>query len=212
MSNDTKKLAVIFAVAAIPAGFLKQEITISQKIDNKYSPVGTCEYVLPTLAAFGYEAKIVGTDDETGWPQYEKDADNWLLAAIDAQIKSIVRNRIDNTTATLKPGATIPMTLAEITAETERSGAALKVIAEAKRDFAAWTASLGKSAAAQALLSQLFGNKMAIQLRSPEDKTKFQNYLGDFAASLTEDKLNAYQRYLDSLLAAAQTEIVADDY
>lgn len=210
MSRAT--LAVIFAVTAVPAGFIKQTITINQKVDGKYSPIGTCDYVLPTLAAFGYEAKVTGTDEETGWPVYERDFDNWVLAAIDAQIKSIVRNRIDNTTATLKPGAVIPMTLAEITAETERSGAALKIIAEAKRDFASWVASLGKSAAAQALLTQLFANKQAIQLRAPEDKAKFQTYLTDFAASLEEDKLLAYQRYIDALLAAAQTEVVADDF
>ena len=210
MSQAT--LAVIFAVSAVPADFIKQQITISQKIDGKYSPIGTAEYVLPLLSAFGIDAKVTGTDEETGCPVYELQEHNWLLSAIDQQVKSIVRNRIDNTTASLKPGQTIPLSLADLTAETERSGAALKIIAEAKRDFAAWVASLGKSAAAQALLSQLFGNKQAIQLRAPADKAKFLTYLGDFAAQLSEDKLDAYQRYIDSLMAAAQTEIVADDF
>lgn len=206
------KLPVIAAIANAPTGFVLQEMVINQKVDGKYKPVGTVQYVLPTLAAFGISAEVAGTDQETGWPEYKTDEHTWLQAAIDSAVKAMVRNRIDNATASLKPGATIPVSLAEITAEGERSGAALKVISEAKKDFAAWVAGLGKTQAACALLTQLFASKQAISLRPAGDKAKFAAYLSDFAGQLPEDKLAAYERYLDSLVQATQTELEATDF
>lgn len=214
--NTKVELPIIASLSIIPAGFIEQAIIISQKTgdegNKKYSPIGKVKYALPTLAAFGIEAKITGTDEETGIPVYEQEAHNWLIAAVDAKLTGMIRNRVDNTTGRLKPGATIPASLAEITAEGGNSGAALKVIAEAKRDFAAWIATLGKSQAAQSLLTSLFASRQAVTLQDAVNRGKFAAYLGDFAAQLSEEKLQAYQRYLDGLAEATETEHTATDF
>lgn len=195
-------------------------LTISIKESGKFKEVGKLEYFLPLLADFGISAEHAAdekgqpvlTDD--GLPVYKRPEDNFIQSALVAATKVLVRNRIDNATATVKPGMVIPSTVAQLVEETERTGngAALVVIANAKKDFAAWVASLGKSANAQALLNQLFANKNSLALQSPDNKGKMLGYISDFAASLEAAKLEAYQRYLESLMAVCQSSTEAEDF
>lgn len=194
-------------------------MVVSKKEGNKHVEVGKVAYYVPTLEAFGLAAEPATNEQgqpllEEGLPVYKKDSDNWLMGAVHASIKSLVRNRLVSGTADLKPGQTIPATLEEITAETERSGngAYLKVIAELKKAFGLWVAGLGKSQGTQNLLNNLFSNKSALSVQSADNKTKVAGYIADFAASLEPAQLEAGQRYLQSLLDTCNAEVSADDF
>lgn len=192
---------------------LPMSMEISVKKDSKHVKVGDVSYMLPLLSAFGLTHEQA-TDDkgaalfEDGIPVYKDEAANWLQSAVAAYIKVQVRNRIDNKTAKPKAGCSIPLTMQEILAVSERAGngAALQVITQAKKDFAAWVASLGKSEKAQALLNTLFGNKNSLAVQDAANKAKMVGYLSDFAESLDADKLAAYQRYIETLLTICTTE------
>jgi len=201
------------------ANILSLSMTVSKKEGNKHVEVGKVEYFVPTLAAFGLASEQAVTEAgqpmvDEGLPVYKAEADNWLMSAIHASVKAMVRNRLISGTADLKPGQTIPQTLAEITAETERSGngAYLKVVADLKKLFAAWVAGLGKSAGTQVLLNNLFGSKTALSLQSTDVKQKIAGYIADFAETLDPAQLEAGQRYLQSLLDVCSAEVSADDF
>ena len=190
---------------------LPMSMEISVKKDGKHVKVGDVSYMLPLLSAFGLTHEQA-TDDkgaalfEDGIPVYKDEAANWLQSAVAAYIKVQVRNRIDNKTAKPKAGCAVPMTMQEILAVSERAGngAALQIITQAKKDFAAWVASLGKSEKARILLNTIFGNKDSLRVQDATNKAKMAGYLADFAESLDANKLAAYQRYIESLLEICQ--------
>lgn len=195
------------------------KIEVNQKVNGKYSPVGEITIHVPTLDEV-FEGVAISKDKEgkevfeDGLPVYEKDEHNWIQGAILAQVKAQARNKLVSKTADLKPGQKIAETWAELTAEGERVGNAdaLAAIREAKTDFAAWVASLGKSAAAQATMNTLFGNKAALSLQSDTNKQKVAKYVEDFAATLDEAKLERYMKYLESIQAACEATTEVDDF
>lgn len=192
-------------------------MTISQKIEGKYSPIGDVTYYCPTLAAFGIDAPVVMDKEgkptfEDGLPVYTTDEQNWLQKAILQQVKAQARNKLQPASIDLKDGQAIATTLAELCAESEGSTAALEAVRQIKALWAKWVAGSGKSAATQSLLVTLFGNKAALGTQTSATKEKFAGYLGDFCASLTDEQLASGTRYLDSLLAVAKAEVTAEDF
>jgi hypothetical protein len=207
------------AQSASSSAMLALIMTISKKESNKYVEVGKISYYCPTLEAFGYQPELALDAEgrpliEEGLPVYKTDSDNWLMGAVHAAVKALVRNRLVSGTAVLKPGLSIPATMADLTAESERTGngAYLKVIADLRKQFGAWVASLGKSQGAQALLTSLFANKSALAVQSPDNKAKMAGYIADFAASLEPEQLEAGQRYLQGLLDTCAADVDADDF
>ena len=192
---------------------------VSKKENGAYVKVGEVEYYVPTLEAFGIAAQRSADKEgkpleEDGLPVYSTDEQAWLQAAIHSAVKANIRNKLVSGTAELKPGHSIPATLAELTAPSEgaASGAYLKQLVELKKLFSAWVASLGKSAGATQLLIGLFSNKASLATQTTANKEKMAAYIADFAEQLDAEALAGGQRYLQSLLDVCSAEIEADDF
>lgn len=187
---------------------------------NKYEKVGEVNIFVPLLAELFPDSVKQSVDKdgkavvEDGLPVYEDDKHNWVQGAIFAAIKAQARNKLKPSTAQLKDNQKIAETWEEITAEGERvgNGEALKLVAEAKKAFAAYVAGLGKSASAQQMLNMLFSNKQALALQSEANKQKMQNYVTEFATSLDEATMTKYEKYITSILSACEVAAEADDF
>lgn len=190
----------------------KIKMTVSKKDGGKYVEVGTIDYYAPTLADFGIEAPATSTDED-GLPVFATDALNWLQKAVHAATKAQIRNKLVSGTADLKDGQTIPETLADLCAESEgNAGAALEAIRNIKALWAKWVAATGKSANAQSMLITFFGSKLALATQDNATKQKVIGYITDFCATLTDEQLAGGQRYIDSLLSVATSDVSADDF
>lgn len=195
------------------------KIEVNKKVNGKYSKVGEVAIHVPMLHELFAEAKIAVDKEgkqvfEDGLPVYEKDEHNWVQGSMLAQVKAQARNKLVPGTADVKAGQAIATDWASLTAEGDRVGNpdALAAIREAKADFSKWVASLNKSAAAQATLNTLFGNKQALALQSSDNKQKMSGYVTDFAASLEVAQLERYTKYLDSVIAACEVTTEVDDF
>lgn len=205
--------------AAVAIAFASCIIEVNKKVDKKYEKLGDVTIFVPTLDCFGLVAEQAKDKDnnpmvDEGLPVYTTDEANWLQGAILAQVKAQARNKLVSGTAELKPGAKIATNFAELTAEGDRAGngAALQAIRDLKTAFAKWVSGLGKSAAAQALLNGLFGNKQALAVQAVDNKQKMAQYVADFAETLTPEALEAGQKYLQSLLDVCASTVSADDF
>lgn len=202
------------------ANFAALSIEISKKGDDKkYVPVGSVSIYVPILLAFGIAAEVAKDKEgkdmiEDGLPVYTTEEANWLQGAIAAQVKAQARNKLKPGTASLKDGAKIATNFAELCAEGGGVGnaAALQAIRDLKNLFAKWVATLGKSQAAQNLLTGLFGNKQALAIQTADNKGKMSQYISDFAETLTAEQLALGQKYLQSLIDCCATSVDADDF
>lgn len=199
--------------------FNQIQIEVNKKVNGKYEKVGEQTIHVPVLHSVFPELKIAKDKDgaditEDGLPVYEKDEANYIQGAILAAVKAQARNKFVPGTATLKPGNVIATDWPSLMAEGERVGnpEALAAIREAKADFAAWVATLGKSAGAQATLTTLFNNRQALSLQSEENKTKMAKYVEDFAGSLEAAKLERYMKYMATLEEACKVSTEVDDF
>lgn len=185
----------------------------------KYNKVGEVTIYVPTLHEVFPEAKVQKDDKgndvlEDGLPVYEDDKHNYIQGAIFAAVKAQARNKLVSGTVTLKDGLEIAKDWAALTAESERggNGAALAIIHEAKRAFADYVAKLQKSAAATQMLNMLFSNKQALALQTDDNKKKFENYVTEFATSLSEEQMAKFEKYITSVLASCEASTAADDF
>ena len=188
---------------------------------NKYEKVGEVEIFVPTLGEVFPDAKVsmdAKTGEpivEDGLPVYEDAKLNWIQGAIFAAVKAQARNKLKPGTATLKDNVSIASNWDTLTAEGERvgNGDALAAVREAKAAFAEYVKGLGKSAAAMQTLNLLFANKQALNLQSPENKAKMENYVTEFASGLEDEaKLARYEKYIAGILAACEVSESADDF
>ena len=189
------------------------KMEVSKNVAGKYQAVGEVDITVPTLEDCGLEVEIKG--EEEGLPVYAEDRHNWLQGAIFAAVKAAARNKLVSGTASLKPGAKIAATWEELCTAGERIGnaAALLAVRECKTAFAAWVATIGKSAAAQHTLTLLFGNRQALTLQAEDTKAKMQKYVLDFAETLNAEQSEKFGKYLQSLVDACEAENAeADDF
>lgn len=197
---------------------VSKKVAIPGTDKNEYQKIGEITIPVPTLEAFGITAEIRprteddGPDD--GLPLYKDDKLDWLFGAVVAQCKAQARNKLISGTVELKDGQKIAATFEELTAEGERKGnaEALKLAKEIVTSFAAFVQGLGKSAQTQAVLVGLFKNKQALTLQDAETKGKFKKYLSDYAATLNEQDLTRYAKYLGGVEEAAAATATLSDF
>lgn len=217
MAEQTNTTTIADGFATVSIEVNKKEVVAGKP---QYKPVGKINIFVPLLAAFGLTTEQAKDDkgallvDDDGLPVYTDDKLNYLQGAVTAAVKAQARNRLKPGTADLKDGAKIATNFEELLAAADRSnsGAALVAIRELKAKFSAWVASLGKSAAAQATLNTLFGNKQALALQTAQNREKMQQYISDFAETLEADMLERGGKYLQSLLDACSASAEADDF
>jgi hypothetical protein len=198
----------------------KMTMDVSKKQDGKYVKVGEVSYFMPDFEEMGLSAEVAVDKDgkaieEEGLPVFKDDKHNWVLGAIWAAVKAQVRNRLVSGTADLKDGAFIADNIDDLIKEGERgagSAEALAAIRELKEKFKGFAATLGKSAAAQTLLLQLFSNKVALATQSQANKEKMAGYIATFSEGLDVATLEKGERYIQSLLDICAAEVTAEDF
>jgi hypothetical protein len=214
--NDTTKAVEL---STNEAGFAISNITVSKKnaATGKHEPVGKVDIGVPLLKAFGFDAEIESIGEDA-LPVYKDEKADWLFSAVVAAVKAKARNALVSGTAELKPEASIAMDFEALLAEGKRGGGAeaLAVVRDLKAKMSFWIASVQKkSAGTCAFIQGLFANRQALSLQSEANRTKMVGYINDFAGWLAEEDLELLekgQKYLDSLLAAAEVQATTDDF
>jgi hypothetical protein len=178
---------------------------------GKYVKQGEMIVTVPLIEDFVAElvaAKVTGEED--GMPVYDNDKAGFVQAAIFAYVKASARNKLISGTAEVKPGLKIAETWDELTAEGVRTGgaAALALIRELREAFADHVKTLGKSEAAQKVLTTFFNNKAVLEMATAENKGKMKGYIEAFAETLSEEDMERFARPLDVLLELCSAEVV----
>lgn len=159
------------------------------KKEKERVQVGTAEVPYPSLADFGITAEQAKDDKgqpqfgDDGVPVYSVDHLDWLQQAIVDKLSAKVRNfyvsgigaiKVDYATVTkdgklptlasLQPdaGKQLPVDFEMLTAESARSGEALKIRREARADFEAYLTKQNKKQEVVAALGELFFNSARV--------------------------------------------------
>jgi hypothetical protein len=141
---------------------------------------------------------------EDGIPEYSTDLANWLMKCIRGNVQATARNRIQPGTITLRPGASIPATLEDVTAPAIMggNGEALAQLTELKKAFRAHVEKLGKAAKTQLLIIECFNSPKTFTLQPAEVQAKLEPYITDFYAtvedSLTTTQVAYFDKFADS--------------
>ena len=206
---QTNAVATKLALGAV---MLAISMEVNKKEGGKYVKQGEVTIYVPTLKAVGLDVEPLKLDD-TGLPDYETEAQNFLFGCVLAAAKADARNKLEPGTATVREGAKIAETLEELMAVGERGGEALKVYRAMVNDFKAYLTTTGKKEAVQNYLSDLVSNRKALTSANQKAKDAISTYLADFATKLTEEKQVAYLRPLISVseaCSASMDDLLAD--
>lgn len=210
MSDTNAQQSVTLAVNA--AGFLSATMPVSKRENGKAVKIGDVAFFVPALAAFGIDAKVESVSEEDGLPVYADPKADWLFSAVVAAVKQKVRSILDG--ATFTEGNSAPADFEALLAEGKRGGAGqwLALVAKLKKAFAAYVAGLGKSAAVQAKLVEMFSNPKGLSMAANETKAKFRPYLEGFVEACEDtDLLEAGAKYLTQI-EDALAETALEDF
>lgn len=207
------------AIVKNEAGFATATIEVAKKnpTTGKHEKQGEVTIYVPTLDCFGITAEVkeVGEDN---LPVYADDKMDYLFSAVLAAVKAKARNSLVSGTADLKPGVTIAADFAALLAEAQRGGGAeaLAIVRDLKAKMQHWIGTVQKkSAGTVKLVTDLFASRQALALQSETNRKKMEGYIGEFAAWLADEDvelLEKGQKYIQSLLEAAGTEVATDDF
>lgn len=189
-------------LAAVPHGdeahcyLLTQDVTATQKGSKRRTKVGEFTVIVPTIERLTEElagVKATGHDDE-GLPTYDGNIATWVQRAITALAKAEARNKLVSGSATLKAGATMPTTLAQLVEPAATGNTALAELAELARNFGVWIEATGKPAALVSTFGQLVRQPNLIPLQTDKVKQVLTEWLEQFALAAAEaGNLSDYQ-------------------
>jgi hypothetical protein len=205
------------------------EVSKKNETSGKYEQVGSIAVYYPLLSELGFAvnpAKYVKQDDKgaeveakeedaAAFPIYGDDKHQFAFDAVLAAVKAMARNRLVSGTATLKDGLTIPASIEELLESGGgNNGAALANMRAAINAFAAWIKTAGKTEAAVKLFSAGFSQpKVALFGWSETRLNKFEEAVGAFLATLTDEQAGTFSRHLIrvSECIAGAKELAATD-
>ena len=212
MEQNTQAQAPI-TLAVNEAGFLAATMAINKTVDKKYVKVGDVQYFVPTLAAFGIDAKVEAISEDDGLPVYADEKHDWLFSAICAKVALKVRSMLEPQSVTFKDGASAPADFAALMAEGKRGGAGqyMAMMSELRKAFAAYIDTLGKSAATKKVVCDAFANPEGVALASEDMRGKFAVYFNGFIEACNNaELLERGQKHLEKLLAACEAGMPDD--
>lgn len=186
----------------------KFNMVLSEKVEkdgkNEFQEIAKVDVPCPILADFGIDAEVKQEEGkdviEDGLPVYTSEALNWLLGAVQTQVKAQARNKFIK--GELKPGMKLAETFEELVAVGERSGEALKARHEARKSFAAFLEGLNKPANVVKLLSDLFHDVNSIVTARDEFANALGKYIAQWIPSLSESDKVRYTGKIQSLQEA----------
>jgi len=181
---------------------------------NQYVAKGKVAIYYPTLADLNIpNAQIKGKSDD-GFPIYEDDLHTLVQDAVIAMVKSNARNKltVSNGVVGLKEGASLPTTTEQLLESGGNSGAALQAIRDFLAAAKAWLATTGKSLPIQQQVYEFFKQPATISLIEDDKKRdRVRAYMTDFAATLSAEKLTAWNKRLTAIDEACSTVSALDD-
>lgn len=193
----------------------------TDKLDKKGKPikerkkVGEALVPVPALSDFGLTAEQAKdekgqpqVDDDTGLPVYADPKMDWLYSAITGAVFAKVRNYFKD--GVLQPGKILPTDFDTLTAETARTGEALKLRREARASFEAFLATKGKKAEVVQALGELFYNSAKVLgSASPKYVEALAMHVNGWLDTLSEESKTRFTPKISELLesmSAAQDE------
>ena len=209
----TNEQAKSITLTTNEAGFIATAMTINKTENKKYVKVGDVQYFIPTLAAFGIDAKIESINEEDGLPVYADEKHDWLFSAICAKVAAKVRNMLESQSIVFKDNGTAPADFAALLAEGKRGGAGqyMAMMSELRKAFAAYVDTLGKSAATKKVVCDAFANPEGVALAAEDMRTKFAVYFNGFVEACDNaELLERGQKHLEKLLAACEAGMPDD--
>lgn len=186
------------------------QMEVSKKENGAYVAQGKIEVFYPTLDELGLNVQPEKSDEE-GFPVYSDEKVQYVFDAVLAAVKAQARNKLVSGTATLKPGLSIASSVEELLESGGNKGDALAAVREFLAAFKAWLPKTGKSEKVQAAVYELARNKASVMLQADDKKTRFAQYLADFAQTLTEEQAARFTRPLLALNEACEAGDALDD-
>ena len=181
---------------------------LSKTEQGKRVPLTSIKIYCPTLKDFGINAEPVRVEKD-GSPVYESNEANWLYTAIQQQVKAQARNKFVPQTATLRPGAKVAESLAELTApSTGNKGAALVEKRTLLELFRGWLAETGKNEAVQKLLSTMLDRTDNLLLQEADKREKIKGYFVSFGEAKVEVLTDWQITYLTGAVEACDGEAI----
>lgn len=180
--------------------------SLSKTVDGKRVELSKQTIFCPTLKDFGIAVEPVRVEED-GSPVYESNEANWLYTAIQQQVKAQARNKFVPQSDTLRPGAKVAESLAELVApSTGNKGAALVEKRSLLEMFRSWLAAQGKNEAVQKLLSTMLDRTDNLLLQEPAKREKVKAYFVEFGEAKVEVLTDWQVQYLTGAVEACDGE------
>lgn len=185
-------------------------LPISKTENSVRVKIGEVAIVIPTLEDIA--AQVVGAkvkEEQDGLPVYDNDVANWVQSAMEAAAKAAARNKLKPGTVDLRDGQKIATNWEEFCAESDRggNGAALALLREVKDLFSKYVAGLGKSEQVQKVLVTLFSSRTSLAAATVDTKQKMKAYVEAFAATLSPEEMERFERPLDNILTECENTV-----
>lgn len=181
---------------------------LSKTVDGKRQELGKLSIFCPSLKDFGINVEPV-RQEEDGSLVYESNEANWLYTAIQQQVKAQARNKFVPQTDTLRPGAKVAESLAELTApSTGNKGAALVEKRTLLEMFRSWLASTGKNEAVQKLLGTMLASPDNLLLQEADKRAKIKAYFEQFGEAHSEQLTDWQVQYLTTAIESCDGDAI----
>lgn len=201
------------------------------KAEKERIVVGHAMVPYPSLSDFGIQAKQA-VDEKTkqpavgedGIPVYEDAKHDWLQQAIASAVAARVRNYFTGTIKakpekedadallTVDAGKQLPVDFDTLTAESARSGEALKLRREAKADFETFLQSQNKKANVVTALGELFYNSSRVlSSASPKYVEALGMHAENWIKGLSEEKKARFAPKITELNESLNAALEADE-
>lgn len=189
---------------------LTQDVHKRNAETKEREKVGDYTVAVPTVAAFiaAVNQPATGVDDD-GLPTYDDNAATWLQNAITAACRGQARNRLVGGTATLRMGAVMPTTFAELIEPVQSSGnQVLAERAELIKLFVAQLEADNRPAAIIKMMRSLMEKPELLGAQPERVREVMAQWVSEFRATLVEvDAASQWQLgHLDSVLEYASQD------
>lgn len=183
------------------------KMAVSKTVQGKREELGTVELYAPSLAELGLPYEPTGTDEKTGELVYEDHTAGFVYSAVLAAVKANARNKFAPGTITLRPGASLPTTLAELVAPTvSNKGQALVERRGLIEMFKEYASKLERPDALKAALVMLFDKPDNLALQDADKRAKIKPYFESFGNEVAERLTDWQANYIQGVLDQCDSE------
>lgn len=183
------------------------KMSVSKTVNSKREELGTVELYAPSLQEIGLAYEPEGQSEETGELVYTDHTASFIYSALLAAVKANARNKFAPGTINLRPGASLPTTLAELVAPTvSNKGQALVERRGLIEMFKEYAAKLERPDALKAALVMLFDKPDNLALQDADKRAKIKPYFEGFGNEVAERLTDWQANYIQGVLDQCDSE------